>query len=389
VSVRKRGPRRWEVRWRDGDRHRSAQFSTRDEAKEFDEERRRRRRMGAFAPTDPSDQPLVEHAREWFDRERDGWAKSTRLNRAHLLDRWIIPYLGGERLKGRRPAARPRVARRDRAGWRADRVGEPRARHAVGDARRGRPRPEAPVQPVLGRRQAPRGRVAPAGAHAARGRADPRGDAEPPRRDARVAHGVRRPAAPPRRSRCGGGTWGTRSSVDRSFTYGELRPTKTGSRRVVDVVEPLREDLERLRVGAIRSPAALVAPTRQGTPLDLRTWRRRIWRPAVARAFGKYSDTVVSGQPPTPYDLRHSYCSLLAHEGRSAPYIAAMMGHALTDTQRHYAHMIEDARLALGTTMVDAIRAARASLDVREKYANVRYLDTRAMRAGADLQEVR
>jgi integrase len=158
---------------------------------------------------------------------------------------------------------------------------------------------------------------------------------------------------------------------------------------VVDVVEPLREDLERLRVGAIRSPAALVAPTRQGTPLDLRTWRRRIWRPAVARAFGKYSDTVVSGQPPTPYDLRHSYCSLLAHEGRSAPYIAAMMGHALTDTQRHYAHMIKDARLALGTTMVDAIRAARASLDVREKYANVRYLDTRAMRAGADLQEVR
>jgi hypothetical protein len=66
-----------------------------------------------------------------------------------------------------------------------------------------------------------------------------------------------------------------------------------------------------------------------------------------------------------------------------------MMGHALTDTQRHYAHMIKDARLALGTTMVDAIRAARASLDVREKYANVRYLDTRAMRAGADLQEIR
>jgi hypothetical protein len=111
VSVRKRGPRRWEVRWRDGDRHRSAQFSTRDEAKEFDEERRRRRRMGAFAPTDPSDQPLVEHAREWFDRERDGWAKSTRLNRAHLLDRWIIPYLGGERLKD---VGQPRVR-----AWRA------------------------------------------------------------------------------------------------------------------------------------------------------------------------------------------------------------------------------------------------------------------------------
>jgi integrase len=388
VSVRKRGPRRWEVRWRDGDRHRSAQFSTRDEAKEFDEERRRRRRMGAFAPTDPSDQPLVEHAREWFDRERDGWAKSTRLNRAHLLDRWIIPYLGGERLKD---VGQPRVR-----AWRAaiERDGAPTvsANRALGTlsamlgaAVRDRKLPFNPCSGVDKRREVvSRPRVL-TPLEVERIRAE-----MPSFRDATLvslmAYAGLRPAEA---FALRWGDVGNLLVVDRSFMYGELRPTKTGSRRVVDVVEPLREDLERLRVGAIRSPAALVAPTRQGTPLDLRTWRRRIWRPAVARAFGKYSDTVVSGQPPTPYDLRHSYCSLLAHEGRSAPYIAAMMGHALTDTQRHYAHMIKDARLALGTTMVDAIRAARASLDVREKYANVRYLDTRAMRAGADLQEVR
>jgi site-specific recombinase XerD len=78
---------------------------------------------------------------------------------------------------------------------------------------------------------------------------------------------------------------------------------------------------------------------------------------------------VSAGVDASPYDLRHSYCSLLAHEGRSAPYIAAMMGHGLTDTQKHYAHLIDDARLSPNTTMVDAIRAARAKTKVRPVYA--------------------
>jgi hypothetical protein len=59
---------------------------------------------------------------------------------------------------------------------------------------------------------------------------------------------------------------------------------------------------------------------------------------------------------------------MLAHEGRSAPYIAAMMGHALTDTQRHYAHLINDARIAPAVSMVDAIAAAREAT-VRTMYA--------------------
>jgi hypothetical protein len=60
---------------------------------------------------------------------------------------------------------------------------------------------------------------------------------------------------------------------------------------------------------------------------------------------------------------------MLAHEGRSAPYIAAMMGHSLTDTQRHYAHLIDDARLATGKPMVEAIREACAKIEVRPAYA--------------------
>jgi integrase len=95
--------------------------------------------------------------------------------------------------------------------------------------------------------------------------------------------------------------------------------------------------------------SGLVAPNHYGRPLDLSTWRRRIWKPAAKRA----------GVDATPYDLRRTYCSLLAHEGRSAPYIAANMGHSLTDTQKHYAHVIEDARLA----------PARTENDIRPRYA--------------------
>jgi hypothetical protein len=46
-----------------------------------------------------------------------------------------------------------------------------------------------------------------------------------------------------------------------------------------------------------------------------------------------------------------------------------MMGHSLTDTQRHYAHLIDDARLATGKPMLEAIREARAKIKVRPAYA--------------------
>jgi hypothetical protein len=63
-----------------------------------------------------------------------------------------------------------------------------------------------------------------------------------------------------------------------------------------------------------------------------------------------------------PGELRHTYCSLLAHEGRSAVYIAAAMGHSLIETQSRYSHILEDARLSPLKPMDDAIYEARAEL---------------------------
>jgi len=79
-------------------------------------------------------------------------------------------------------------------------------------------------------------------------------------------------------------------------------------------------------------------------------WRNRSWKPACQK----------TGIDADPYDLRHTFCSLLAREGRSMPYIASQMGHSLIETQRHYSHIIEDARLVPGTPMERAVAEARS-----------------------------
>ena len=78
---------------------------------------------------------------------------------------------------------------------------------------------------------------------------------------------------------------------------------------------PLRDELDAFRP-ARPEPGALVCPNRFGMYVDLDNWRRRVWDKA----------TEASGVDATIYDIRHSYCSLLIHEGRSVPYVAAAMG---------------------------------------------------------------
>jgi integrase len=363
------GAGQWEVRWREGARHRSATVATREEALALDEARRSRRRMGAFAPNDPSDELLIEHVRVWYDCEQDGWAKSTRLNRAHLLDKWIVPYLGEQRLKDLgQPQIRAWRSAIERAG--AKTVTANRAlgtlSACLGSAVKDGKLPYNPCSGVEKRREVvARPRVlTPFEVEQIRA-------AMPSQRDAvlvsLMAYAGLRPAE------AFALEWrdvGNLLVVDRSFTYGEFRPTKTGSRRTVDIVQPLRDDIDALRATArtTNGVGSLVAPNRSGGPLDLRTWRRRIWNPACGRA----------GVSAAPYDCRHGYCSMLAHEGRSAPYIAAMMGHALTDTQRHYAHLIDDARIAPAVSMVDAIAAAREAT-VRTMYATTSRRHLRAV----------
>ena len=83
--------------------------------------------------------------------------------------------------------------------------------------------------------------------------------------------------------------------------------------------------------------AALVFPRDDGEPWtkdDWDVWRANIWRTACKRA--KLSPT------PRPYDLRHSFASLLLAEGRAVHYVAAQLGHSPVLTLSTYGHLIAE-----------------------------------------------
>ena len=79
--------------------------------------------------------------------------------------------------------------------------------------------------------------------------------------------------------------------------------------------------------------------------------------------------------PGRPYDLRHSFASLLLHEGRSVIYVARQLGHDARLTLSTYGHVIDelddvpridaeaaiaDARLMLASTTQRPTRESKA-----------------------------
>jgi hypothetical protein len=103
--------------------------------------------------------------------------------------------------------------------------------------------------------------------------------------------------------------------IDKSWSYGKLKRTKTEKRRTVEIVAPLGRDLTAYRPGRVER-GALVIPKADGGHLEINNWRNREW----AKAAEKAAITA------TPYDLRHSFASLLIHEGRSVPVVSGSHG---------------------------------------------------------------
>jgi integrase len=151
-----------------------------------------------------------------------------------------------------------------------------------------------------------------------------------------------------------------------------MKRPKTGHGRVVSLVGPLAADLEQLRP-RVCDDDELVAPGRFGAPLDVDNWRMRVWNPAKKAA----------GVSAVVYDLRHSFVSLLLHEGRSAIYVADQVGHSsATLTLSQYAHLVPDPRHTPLRSMVDAITDARAELHGDCTVAPVRVLRQASAAAG-------
>ena len=132
---------------------------------------------------------------------------------------------------------------------------------------------------------------------------------------------------------------------------GELKGQKTGRPpRTVDLLPPLKQDLAEWRLACGRPPDDdfLFVGSNRGPwrDHDYRNWRRRHFEPAAKAA------EVPNARP---YDLRHSFASLLLHEGKvSIVDLASQLGHSPTMTLNTYGHVIAELREAPKTSATDA-----------------------------------
>jgi integrase len=146
---------------------------------------------------------------------------------------------------------------------------------------------------------------------------------------------------------------------------------KTQTRRTVRLLAPLAQDLREWRLAEGRpSDGALVFPGRAGEP-----WSQEAYKAWARKApRGRMRDGERTGSPgpfaraaqaagapeATPYTLRHSFCSLLLHEGRSVIYVARQLGHGAQLTLSTYGHVIDELEDAPRLDAEEAIRLARA-----------------------------
>ena len=355
MSVERRvigSKRRYVARWREDGRQRSRTFDRKADAADFEADARRRSQLGAHTPVAPSRERLGDWLRRWWAREAIDWAASTRMHRASILDKWIEPYLSGVKLRDLGPA---RV--RD---WRTQIVADGCSKaqsnqalrvlsSALGAAVRDGLLPANPCTGVAKFRLGAKRPRAMSALEVERIRAE-----LPTLRDVVMLGllayaGLRTEEVLALRWR----DVGPVLVIDEAWTHGELKPTKTYQRRTVEIVRPLADDLALLRP-KVDDLSALVCPSETGGYLHLGNWRNRVWKPACARA----------GVIATPYDGRHTYASLLIHEGRSPVLVADALGHASGETVwRYYAHLFDGARAAGSpATMVESIEAARSAL---------------------------
>jgi integrase len=149
--------------------------------------------------------------------------------------------------------------------------------------------------------------------------------------------------------------------IEKALSLGQETSTKTRRMRSVRLLTPLATDLAEWRMASGRpDDSALVFPTRVGSPwaeTDWRNWRKRRFNEAANAA----------GIKARPYDLRHSFASLLFAERRNPAEIAEQLGHSLQTLFGTYTHVIEELRGQDRVKAEDVIRTARRGKDVAQK----------------------
>ena len=136
-------------------------------------------------------------------------------------------------------------------------------------------------------------------------------------------------------------------SVERVYSQGVLKPCSKS--RLQQRLVPLRARvLAALSQHPARIDTPLLFPAPRGGYLDLDTFRRRLWTPAV-RAAG-YTE------PRRLYDLRHTYAAWSIAAGVGLFQLSRRMGTSLQMIDLTYGHLT-----------LDAVESERALLDLYDE----------------------
>jgi integrase len=357
MSVHKVG-RGYVVRWRDGDRNRQQTFDRKKDADRWETEVRRRRQLGTLHEIDAGRETLDEYVTgTWAGAHAAALAPKTRAVYSWAYDAHIAPRLGGLALHELTPDVLARF-QSDLIAAGAGHAGTDKAMTLLGGIlQRAAESRRIPYNPARLVRKAPaplRQEVRPlAPATVERMRA------AMGQRDATVISVLAYAGLRPQELR--GLRWG--HVGERTLVVGA---PKTHSRRSVRLLEPLAHDLREWRMACGRPADDVpVFLGRDGGPWTAEGFNK--WRAGRARkpkgprwGFAKALDEA-GVERARPYDLRHSFASLLLHEGRSVIYVARQLGHGAEQTMRTYGHVIDELEDAPRVTAEDAIRATRTS----------------------------
>jgi integrase len=361
--ARSDGTKVWRVRWRDEHgRNRSRTLGRKRDAEAFDAEIRRMRRLGELGLMDAGRVTLAEFGQEWLVAYAvPNLEPKTLRTYESLWDRHVLPNIGGVELRHLRPAVLDRyLAQLQRDGL-----------------------SPASVKKVAGMLQG----VLQRAVEWERIAQNPMRVAHKPKARRRI---VIRPVAPAQVERLrqhllAGGrlrcatlvsvlaysglrpgealalTWdrvGERTiAVTGASSMGRLKGTKTGAERTVRLLLPLAQDLAEWRLARGRpAPEGIVFPGE--SPDGILTegqWNR--WTQGTFRA----AKLAVGLPAARAYDLRHSFVSLLIHEGQSILEVARQAGHSPQTCLRDYGHLFDEFDPAAREPAEEVIRAARES----------------------------
>lgn len=362
MSVEKVRAGEWRVRWRDeSNRERSKVIGPKRDAQAYDAEIKRRKRLGEAASMDDGKLTVDELAEKWWREHARGLAESTRRTYAHVYDKHLKDRIGSSAIRSV-TTARVVSLKADlqdegvglAAIAKALVVGQSIFAHAVRCGYREQ-NPFTAVAKPNGKRARAVVCLPPAKVEAIRRALLGEGRL----RDAVIVSVLAYAGLRPQEAQAL--SW--RHVRDRTLLIeqatalsGDLKTTKTERTRTVRLLGPLATDLNEWRMACGRpSDDTLVFPAHDGKArgkTDWDNWRKRIFQPAARAAATNIE---------SPYHLRHSFVSLLLHEGVNPVEVARQAGHSLQTMWSTYAHVIEELEGAERVSAEAEIRAARNS----------------------------